>query len=61
MTKEEKQYLQQWLYRANEDINVIKALSNEQIQLYTSTICFHCQQAVEKFLKAFLIFLKPMM
>ena len=58
MTKEEKQYLEQWLFRANEDIAVIKTLSSEQIKVYTSTICFHCQQAVEKFLKAVLVYHK---
>ncbi len=58
MTNDEKQYLQQWLYRANEDINVMLTLSRENIDSYTSTICFHCQQAVEKFLKAILVFHK---
>lgn len=57
MTKNEKQYLKQWLFRANEDIAVIKSLS-QNIENYTSTICFHCQQSVEKFLKAFLVFHK---
>lgn len=56
MTKEEKEYISQWLFRANEDIAVISALSNQDIEHYTSSICFHCQQAVEKFFKAFLVF-----
>ncbi len=58
MTDEEKEYLKQWLYRANEDISVVDALSNQQTEFYTSTICFHCQQAVEKFFKAFLVYNK---
>ncbi len=56
MNEIEKEYINQCLFRANEDIDVINALSDNQIELYTSTICFHCQQAVEKFLKAYLVY-----
>jgi HEPN domain-containing protein len=56
MTKDYKDYLKNWLFRANEDIAVIETLFNSGPDLYTSTICFHAQQAVEKFLKAFLVF-----
>jgi HEPN domain-containing protein len=56
MTKDQKNYLKNWLFRANEDIAVIENLSESGIEFYASTICFHAQQAVEKFLKAFLIF-----
>jgi HEPN domain-containing protein len=35
---------------------VIKDLLNSNQEAFTSTICFHAQQAVEKYLKAFLIF-----
>lgn len=48
-------YLKQWLYRANEDIIVINRLLDHEPQFVTSTICFHAQQAVEKYLKAFLV------
>lgn len=54
MIKEEKEYLQQWLFRANEDLQAANLMSNEA-DSFTSTICFHCQQAVEKYLKAFLV------
>ena len=56
MTIEKADYIRNWLFRANEDIAVIESLSSTNIEFYTSTICFHSQQAVEKFLKAFLIF-----
>ena len=56
MTKDQNDYLKNWLFRANEDIAVIVNLYNSWPELYASTICFHAQQAVEKFLKAFLIF-----
>ena len=56
MTKDQNDYLKNWLFRANKDIAVIENLSGSEPELYASTICFHAQQAVEKFLKAFLIF-----
>jgi HEPN domain-containing protein len=56
MTKDQNDYLKNWLFRANEDIAVIENLYESGPELYASTICFHAQQAVEKFLKAFLIF-----
>jgi HEPN domain-containing protein len=56
MTKEQIEYLQNWLYRAKEDIAVIDSLFKTDPVLYASTICFHAQQAVEKFLKAFLVY-----
>jgi HEPN domain-containing protein len=50
-------YLGKWLIKANNDLKV----AENEIQLapqdmVTDAICFHCQQAVEKYLKAFLIF-----
>jgi len=56
MTKDQNDYLKTWLFRANENIAVIEKLFESEPELYASTICFHAQQAVEKFLKAFLVF-----
>jgi len=56
MTKDKSEYIKNWLFRANEDIAVIESLSGLDLEYYTSTICFHAQQAVEKYLKAFLIY-----
>ena len=56
MTKDQKDYLNNRLFRANKDIAVIENLFESGPDLYASTICFHAQQAVEKFLKAFLVF-----
>ncbi|NSW93140.1 MAG: HEPN domain-containing protein [Bacteroidales bacterium] len=56
MTKDHNDYLKTWLFRANEDIAVIEKLFESDPELFASTICFHAQQAVEKFLKAFLVF-----
>ena len=51
-------YIKNCLYKANEDISGILKLSenDSDISIYSSLICFHAQQAVEKFLKAFLIY-----
>jgi HEPN domain-containing protein len=56
MNIDQVEYLKNWLFRAREDIAVIESLYNTDPVLYASTICFHAQQAVEKFLKAFLVF-----
>jgi len=56
MTKDQEDYLKNWLLLANEDIAVIESLFKADSDLYARTICFHAQQAVEKFLKAFLVF-----
>lgn len=55
MTDELKEYIRKWLLKAEHD------LMNAQIviqynPLILDTACFHCQQAVEKYLKAFLIY-----
>jgi len=54
MNKGTEDFIKQWLLKANEDLLVINKLTEFEI-IATSSVCFHCQQAVEKFLKAFLI------
>jgi len=56
MNLPKEEYLNNWVYRAREDISVMDNLAKAGIEFYTSTICFHAQQAVEKYLKAFLIY-----
>jgi HEPN domain-containing protein len=56
MKKEKAEYIKNWLFRANEDIAVINDLVNFGTEYYTSTICFHAQQATEKYLKAYLVY-----
>ena len=56
MNKEKEEYLRNWVFRAREDIAVIDSLFDTDPVFYSSTICFHAQQAVEKFLKAFLVY-----
>jgi len=49
-----KDFINQWIAKANEDLLVVNKLTELEF-IAKSTVCFHCQQAVEKFLKAFLI------
>jgi HEPN domain-containing protein len=56
MTNEQNDYLKNWLFRANEDILVIENLFGSESEIFASSICYHAQQAVEKFLKAFLVY-----
>jgi len=54
MNKETKQFIRDWIKKANEDLLVINRLTEGSV-IATSAICFHCQQLVEKILKAYLI------
>ncbi len=51
---EELELARQWVIKAENDLlNADNNLNAETIPL--DTVCFHCQQAAEKFLKAFLV------
>jgi HEPN domain-containing protein len=56
MTSDQNDYLKNWLFHANEDVLVIENLFESGSEMFSSSICFHAQQAVEKFLKAFLVY-----
>jgi len=49
-----KKYIQEWISKANEDLIVINKLTEFEV-IAASAVCFHCQQLVEKILKAYLI------
>jgi HEPN domain-containing protein len=50
------QYLAGWLDKAAMDITAARHLrQTTDARALAETICFHCQQAVEKYLKAFLV------
>ena len=49
-------YVNKWIFRADEDLAVIDRLCESDLSAYLSSICFHEQQAVEKYLKALLAF-----
>ena len=46
--------VRQWVERAEEDLRSAEHLLVWQESCPTSTVCFHAQQCVEKYLKAFL-------
>ncbi len=48
-----EEFVHQWLQRAEEDLNAAKSLTTYG-STFLSTVCFHAQQAAEKYLKAFL-------
>jgi len=56
MNNQKSEYIKSWLLKANEDIAVVIELSSEKPEMYATAISFHAQQAVEKFLKAYLVF-----
>ena len=43
-----------WLIKADRDINLAK-LAQSQMAEVTDLICYHCQQAAEKYLKALVV------
>ncbi|HEY5462257.1 MAG TPA: HEPN domain-containing protein [Hanamia sp.] len=57
MTTEEKNYLEQWLQKAEHDLLAARLIIDYQ-PIILDISCFHCQQAVEKYLKTFLIYHK---
>lgn len=57
MSQEEviKELVKKWMKKADKDIlTAARELSFEDP--ITDSVCFHCQQAVEKYLKAYLVF-----
>ncbi len=54
MNEATRKYIHQWISKAAVDLVVIEKLTEFEI-VATSAVCFHCQQVVEKYLKAFLI------
>ena len=54
MNKDTVIFVKQWLMKAEEDLFVVCRLTETEV-VATASVCFHCQQATEKFLKAFLI------
>ena len=53
------EYLKNWIKKADNDLKVAEhELRIDKDDRVTEAICFHCQQSVEKYLKAFLIYCK---
>ncbi len=53
------EYLQRWIVKAGNDLKVAEhEINMGDDECVTEAVCFHCQQVVEKILKAYLIFHK---
>ncbi len=49
----------EWLIKASSDLKIVEhELNLPEEEIVKDAVCFHCQQAVEKYLKAFLIYHK---
>jgi HEPN domain-containing protein len=57
MTDAERKHLEQWIEKAEHDLIAAKLIIEHQ-PMILDIACFHCQQAVEKYLKTFLVFKK---
>ena len=53
--KDQVEEINQWIIKGDHDLGTAK-ITYLHIPEYLDTVTFHCQQAVEKYLKAFLIF-----
>lgn len=57
MSDKLKEYVQLWLDKANNDLKNAEIILTAQVELPPlDTVCFHCQQAAEKYIKAFLVY-----
>ncbi len=54
MNKNNDQLYKEWLQKAQNDMKAAEILYQEKGP--SDTLCFHCHQAVEKYLKGFLVF-----
>ncbi|MDR0494602.1 MAG: Cof-type HAD-IIB family hydrolase [Treponema sp.] len=50
------EYIEPWIQKAENDISSAQYLAQNMYPAPTEIICFHCQQAAEKYLKAFLVY-----
>lgn len=50
-----KELVEEWIYKAEEDFESALHLVKKDRKPVPDSICFHCQQCIEKYLKAFLI------
>jgi len=51
-----EEYIKRWVIKAMEDFRIAKhELDFPEKEISTGPVCFHCQQVVEKLLKAYLV------
>ncbi len=49
-------FIEPWIRKADNDISSARYLAENMRPAPAEIICFHCQQAAEKYLKAFLVY-----
>jgi len=54
---EKREIIKLWHIKANNDLKICEQ-SFKTDEIITDVICFHCQQAVEKYLKSYLIYVE---
>lgn len=50
-------FIKEWIYEANNDLGLAEFVIENEGKYY-DLVCFHCQQAAEKYLKAYIIYLR---
>ena len=50
-----KKIVDEWIYKAEEDFEAARHLVKKITNPVPDVVCFHCQQCIEKYLKAFLV------
>jgi len=50
-----RKIVKEWLYKAEEDYEAAISLARKRKRVVPDAVCFHCQQCIEKYLKAFLL------
>jgi HEPN domain-containing protein len=52
----DKEFVLPWLYKADNDYSTAEYLAQNMYPVPIEIVCFHCQQAAEKYLKCFLVY-----
>lgn len=50
-----RKLVEEWIYKAEEDFESAVYLVKKDKKPVPDAVCFHCQQCIEKYLKAFLV------
>ena len=54
MSKNKNNFYKKWINKADKDLEIAKLVFDSQPETFSDIVCFHCQQAAEKYLKGLL-------
>ena len=57
MNNKKIDFIREWVYEGNNDLGLAEFVIENNGKYY-DLVCFHCQQAAEKYLKAYIIYLQ---